>query len=176
MVLEVQSQVNNLRTANLLTSSCLHHAICAVSAVFRSVLRAVLVTVVTIVTRRKGSKKRKRLPAIVDSNWAKLSKTIGAAVKSVPAPPPKPAGDKPPHSKHTLTHSEYIKAPVPPELMNSGRNPAAIVSKYLGLDCEMVCSCRDPSRMFESCIKTGCVTSGGCRPRGSLSPCGNQHN
>jgi hypothetical protein len=88
---------------------------------------------------RKQGKKRKRLPAVVDSNWAKLSKTIGAAVKTAPPPPPvKHSGDKSSHSKHVPSHAEYIKAPVPPGLMNKGRNPDAIVTKYLGLDCEMV--------------------------------------
>ncbi len=73
-----------------------------------------------------------------DSNWQTLAKAIGAKpAVAPPTPAPAPAA---PRRERSLAASnvDYVKAPVQSDLLNAGRNPDAVITKFLAIDCEMV--------------------------------------
>ena len=79
----------------------------------------------------------------VDSNWAKIMEAAGAG-KSHPSRPAAAgaaaaAAAKPtPKTRDERDNYAYIKAPFPPSERNKGVYEGVTVTKFLGLDCEMV--------------------------------------
>ena len=86
--------------------------------------------------------------APVDSNWQRLSASIGTAPK-----PAKMSRDSPmsvaaagaghsataaPRSREERDNAAFITAPFPPAQRNAGLYPDVTVTKFLGVDCEMV--------------------------------------
>ncbi len=87
---------------------------------------------------RLPSKKRKRASVIPDSNWQTLSKSIGAKPAPLPAPVEPAAPSVRRDRSLGASNLDYIKAPLPPGLINAGLNPDAVATKFLAIDCEMV--------------------------------------
>ncbi len=83
---------------------------------------------------------------MVDSNWQKVCAAIGAKAPAAapPAPCPSdgsggPAQARPrPKTKEEHGNIAFVKADFPPSERNKGVYPDAVLTKFLGVDCEMV--------------------------------------